>query len=119
MQRNRFPARDTLDSYRHSFETCITTAEAIWGGWAFKRPYRDQVLSGLYDAQMIALLEIGFNKHEALIRRRDEVKVATDSLFQDSFFDEAVRLGTNTPARLKARITLMARTLTEFAKEST
>jgi hypothetical protein len=117
MQRNRFPARETLESYRHNFQTCITTAEAIWRGWAFKRPYRDQVLSGLYDAQMIALLQIGFNKHDVLIRRRDEVTVATDALFQDSVFDEAVRLGTNTPARLRTRIITMTRTLRGFTRE--
>jgi hypothetical protein len=115
MQKNRFPSESALESYRNSFLTCITTAEAIWGGWAFKRPGRDQVLAGLYDAQMVALFELGRARHERLIRRRNEVVTETNSLFDNPRFDEAVRLGTNTPARLRERVTVMLKTLERIA----
>jgi hypothetical protein len=118
MQKNRFPNSDTLESYRHKFVSSITTAEAIWGVWAFKRPGRDQVLAGLYDAQMVALTMIRSSAHEVLIRRRDAVVQQTNSLFNNPKFDEAVRLGTNTPARLRERITAMLSTLERIVKES-
>ncbi len=115
MLRNRFSSRESLDSYRSSFNTCIAAAEAVWGGWAFKRPGRDQVLAGLYDSQMVALAELGAARHQSLIRQRTEVQDATDALFDDQRFDEAVRLGTNTPARLRTRVRMMLQTLEQFA----
>lgn len=112
MQENRFPSSHALEKYRQNYLSSITTAEAIWRTHAFKRPGRDQVLAGLYDAQMVALSEIDPAHHEVLIRRRDTVVTATDSLFSDHpRFDEAVRIGTNTPARLRDRITTMMRAL--------
>lgn len=116
MQKNRFPEPDVLDSYRSKFMASITVAEAIWGDWAFKRPGRDQTLAGLYDAQMVALAELNRGNHELLIRRRDEVVLKANKLFEDSRFDEAVRLGTNTPNRLKDRVTTMLRTLRDVVE---
>ena len=118
MQQNRFPASSALDMYRHKFMRSITSAEAIWGDWAFKRPGRDQALAGLYDAQMVALSELDGANHEVLIRQRDEVATKTGALFEDKRFDEAVRIGTNTPARLRERIETMIRTLQSVARES-
>jgi hypothetical protein len=114
MIEHQFAPRDTLDNYRDTFDTCIAAAEAIWGNWAFKRPGRDQALAGLYDSQMVALAEIGTGDHPTLIRRRAEVAQATDALFKVPRFDEAVRLGTNTPARLRARVRMMIDTLRRF-----
>ena len=56
--------------------------------------------------------------HEVLIRRRNMVVHRADSLFENERFDEAVRLGTNTPARLRERITEMLRTLLQVVQES-
>ena len=118
MQKNRFPQPDALEGYRHKFVSSIRAAEAIWGTRAFKRPGRDQVLAGLYDAQMVALSMMRSSMHEVLIRRRDMVVHRADSLFENERFDEAVRLGTNTPARLRERITEMLRTLSQVVQES-
>jgi hypothetical protein len=118
MQTNRFPTNDALDSYRSSFNSTISTAEAIWGPRAFKRPGRDQVLAGLYDSQMVALSQIALAHRQNLVRQRADVRRATDALFNDEGFDEAVRLGTNTPARLRTRVTMMMRTLQQFAGHS-
>lgn len=116
MRQNRFPSAGTLGTYEHRFTSCITTAEAVWGDWAFKRPDRDQVIAGLYDAQMVALSELSEMDHEVLIRRRDAVISSTAELFSDSNFDEAVRLGTNTPARLRERVETMLQTLRSNAE---
>jgi hypothetical protein len=118
MIENQFAARDILDNYRDIFVTSISTAEAIWGNSAFKRPGRDQALAGLYDSQMVALAEIGSEGHTTLIRRRAEVTRATDALFEVAQFDEAVRLGTNTPARLRTRVGMMIDTLRRFTGKS-
>jgi hypothetical protein len=115
MQQNRFPPPSALDLYHGKFRACITAAEAIWGSWAFKRLGRDQVIAGLYDAQMVALSELNESHHEVLIRLRDRVMTETFALFEDGRFDEAVRLGTNTPARLRERIETMLRTLRSIA----
>jgi hypothetical protein len=115
MQKNRFPSNEMLEVCRHKFVASITAAEAIWRGWAFKRPGRDQSLAGLYDAQMVALSELSSQEHEILIRRRDAAVKQTAALFEDAQFDEAVRIGTNTPARLKDRIRAMITTLRKVA----
>jgi len=92
-----------LDRLHHRFSRCIETAEAVWGNNAFKRPGRDQALTGLYDAQMIALAQVENELHPDVVRTRNKVIVATNRLFDDPEFDEATRRATNTPARLRYR----------------
>ena len=58
MWTNRFMDDNELAKLERSFNRCITTAEAVWGTFAYKRPGRDQALAGLFDAQMIALSEL-------------------------------------------------------------
>ena len=118
MLKNRFPSNDTLEACRHRFMSSITAAEAIWREWAFKRLGRDQTLAGLYDAQMVALAELDSTTREILIRERETVARETNSLFEDEHFDEAVRIGTNTPTRLRERITVMMETLRRVAANS-
>lgn len=118
MNKHRFPSKRELEQYRHGFDSCITAAEAIWQDWAFKRPGRDQVLAGLYDAQMVALSGLSRSAIEVLIRRRDAVVRATNSLFEGTRFDEAVRLGTNTPARLRDRVRAMRTALEIIAGDA-
>jgi hypothetical protein len=117
MVHHRFPTSEEMQSFKQQFESCIETAEAIWGVRAFKRPGRDQALAGLYDAQMVALSELGAAKHDVLIRRRREVAAATDRLFNNSEFDEAVRIGTNTPGRLISRVQTMTQELKKYLKD--
>lgn len=107
MLQQRFAESDDIDRLGRSFGECITTAEAVWGKDAFKRPGRDQTLAGVYDAQMIALNELDHATHEVLIRDRRKVKQETNKLFDNRVFDEAARLGTNTPARLRTRIEML------------
>jgi hypothetical protein len=103
MIQNRFADQAELDRWRGLFSRCIHSAEAIWGESAFKRPGRDQALAGLFDAEMIALAESDPSVHTELVRKRSTVRRRVEKLFDDVEFDEAVRRGTNTPARLKHR----------------
>jgi len=118
MLKNRFASNDALDAYRHKFMSSITAAEAIWRERAFKRPGRDQALAGLFDAQMVALAELDSTTREVLIRERDTVVRESNLLFEDARFDEAVRIGTNTPTRLRERITVLMEALRRAAANS-
>ncbi|NJC11909.1 hypothetical protein F4558_001735 [Micromonospora profundi] len=111
MLKHRFAEQGALYNLHSAFVASMTAAEAIWGNEAFKRPGRDQALAGMYDAQMIALNEIGHGKHNQLIRRRDDIRKRTAKLFDDKAFDEAVRIGTNTPARLRKRVEMLLEVL--------
>ena len=116
MWTNRFGPPADLTTLGRRFKTSIEAAEAIWGVQAFKRPGRDQALAGLYDAQMVALSEFSTKALSALVNKRQEAVVATGALFDDPEFDEAVRRGTNTPARLRYRTERMLGVLQEIAE---
>ena len=117
MWERRFPDASLLSVLERRFVTCIESAEAIWGGNAFKRPGRDQALAGLYDAQMIALSELPQETHRVLIQHRQTVVREAAGLFDDDpEFDESVRRATNTPARLRYRTQTMLETLRETAE---
>ncbi|WP_165971362.1 DUF262 domain-containing protein [Microbacterium oleivorans] len=104
MARQRFADPSVLKAYREKFERSIRVAEAIWGPEAFKWPGRDQALTGLYDAVMIAITELSPRAVAALLAHPETVRQAVDSLFRDVDFDVATRQGTNTPGRLRYRV---------------
>ncbi len=90
------------------FSTSIDRVHAIWGEQSFQRwdgkAWRQQALAGMYDAQMMAVSELTDAKFETAKSRKGAIKSATKKLFEDdSEFEEAVRLGTNTPARIRLR----------------
>lgn len=104
MADNRHASAAELSRLQDRFENAVTVAEAIWGNAAFKWPARDQALAGLFDAQMVAIAELGAAKQRDLIAAAPTIRQRVDALFGDDEFAEAVRLGTNTPGRLRSRI---------------
>jgi hypothetical protein len=108
MVRNRDAGEDRIARFRRQFETAIHSCEAIWGRAAFKRPagatWRDQLLTGMYDAEMVAVCLITEEERAVAIEKSADIREATRTLFDDPDFDTAVRLGTNTPARIVYRI---------------
>lgn len=90
------------------FRSTISRVEAIWGEHAFQRwdgeQWRRQTLAGLYDAQMIACDQIDDHMYNVLRQRHERVISETQALFDESSFEEAVRLGTNTPSRMIHRV---------------
>lgn len=90
------------------FNRAISACESIWGNLAFKRydgvQWRDQMLGAIYDAQMVAIDMMTDRDLARLARSSAEVIEATEILFGDSEFDSAVRLGTNTPSRVRLRV---------------
>lgn len=102
-----------------TFAEAISRVEQIWGERAFQRwdgtQWRQQALAGLYDAQMIACNQVENHTFEVLRQIRENVVAATKDLFEDSEFEEAVRLGTNTPSRMIYRVQSTLRCLKELA----
>ena len=110
MKQNQHAKSGLINKFRFSFEESINRCQRIWGGDSFKRPSgrsstRDQFLSGLYDAQMLAVSTIDQKTFLKSVRKNELVMESTRRLFmEDSQFDEAVRRSTNTPSRLRYRV---------------
>jgi len=104
MADNRTPSPSEIQRLRRMFEGAMSVAEAVWGSDAFKWPGRDQALAGLFDAQMIAIAELGASRPRELIAQAAAIRASTDALFDEPEFEEAVRRATNTPSRLRYRV---------------
>lgn len=115
MKENRFAEPGQLRRFREAFNQSIEIVERVWGEDAFKRPGRNQALAGMFDAQMIAANELGTLRGGDLSGRVDDIREATQALFNDSEFEEAVRQGTNTPSRLRLRTQRVLEMLSDFA----
>lgn len=93
------------------FLEALNRCEALWGDNAFRRPdgngWRDQTLAGMYDAQMIAAFTVEHPVVEKAKQNASGVLNATKALFSEEEFDKSVRTGTNTPQRIRYRITKM------------
>ena len=95
-------------TFHRSLEAC----EKVFGRNAFKRPerggWRDQAIAGVYDAEMVAFAEISDGELLTAARRRKSVIDSVVSLFQENEdFDQATRQATNTPRRVRYRVTKM------------
>lgn len=108
MLRNTYMEEGEADRLMATFVSTISRVESIWGDRAFRRwdgtQWRRQTLAGLYDAQMIACNQISDPSLDKLARNRSRVIAVTRKLFDDPAFEEAVRLGTNTPSRMIYRV---------------
>lgn len=103
---NAGPAK--LDEFSSAFNIAMETCQSIWGIQAFKRPvgngWRDQLLAGMYDAEMVAVDSVDSSVRRKATAERHRVKSETRRLFDDQLFEQAVRQGTNTPSRVMYRI---------------
>lgn len=112
MGRHRFAAPDEILRAEKLFAESIDAAQEIWGESAFKRPGRNQVLAGLFDAEMVALASMKASSIESAKSRRMEIRDKTERLFaENSRFEQSVKQATNTPERLKYRIEAMLEVL--------
>lgn len=119
MLRHSHVNADEAEKIVSGFRTSISRVEEIWGDHAFERwdgdRWRRQALAGLYDAQMISAGELNERSFEALRGKTSDVLEDTKRLFEDRAFEEAVRLGTNTPARMKYRVSKTLESLNKLA----
>lgn len=102
-----------IAEFGQRFERSLNWAEKLWGVHAFQRhdgiQWRDQMIGGVFDAQMVAIDTLTDSQLSQL--RPREVLDQTQRLFRDPEFDTAVRLSTNTSARVRYRIQKMTELL--------
>jgi hypothetical protein len=98
MERHGQASKHEIEEHKKSFARSL----------AFKRPdgpgWRDQMLAGMYDAQMVAVSQADDKRISNLTRKRDEIIAGTRGLFKDPEFDAAVRVATNTATRVLYRV---------------
>jgi hypothetical protein len=104
-----------ISDFKREFKSAIAYTHELWGDVAFQRwdgqKWRQQALAGLFDAQMIGPLLVSETELKKALGKRAQVVEKTKKLFANPEFEEAVRIGTNTPARLRHRISEIRRML--------
>jgi hypothetical protein len=103
---------DHVSNYRSSFLRALEGCKNIWGNHAFQKPtsdgWRDQLLSPLYDAQMVAVSMLDDRTLEVLQQRRNNVTAMTRDIFESNAnFVKSISHATNSPHAIKSRISLM------------
>jgi hypothetical protein len=104
---------EEIDQLRKRFDRAIQYAEGIWEDKAFQRPdngtWRNQFISGMYDAQMVAVDELEDQVLEDARDKNDKVIERTKKIYrEDPMFEKSVRRATNTKKRIRYRISTMA-----------
>jgi len=116
---NRSVSSDEAKALVAPFHSAIERTDQLWGDVAFQRwdgeRWRQQALAGLFDAEMISCAMLTNQQVSALANKRPKIIAKTKQLFNNAVFEEAVRLGTNTPSRLKIRVSEMYDMLSELA----
>lgn len=112
-------SKNVAESIVLQFQSAIERVEKLWGTHSFQRwdsdRWRQQTLAGLFDAQMIAVSELSDAQFQSLIGRENEILERTKELFADKVFEESVRIATNTPSRMKHRVTKILEMLEDMA----
>lgn len=109
MAENAHASKEKLDNYSKRFQRALSGCESLWGAHAFQRPapndgWRDQLLNGVYDAQMVAVDQLSDADLASLSAKSEQVQDSMRHLFEVRDFDRAAREATNTPSRVKYRI---------------
>ena len=119
MMENQSIDMGLAEKYASDFRVALSRVSELWGDHAFQRwdgeRWRNQALAGLYDAQMIASFELSDAEFRSLRNRSRDILSETKSLFKINEFEEAVRLGTNTPSRMKYRVEKIMSILKDLA----
>jgi hypothetical protein len=119
MRDNRSPDGLSLDRYRLVFNNTIRVCQEIWGDHAFERPqgragWRNQMISPLYDAQMVSVATLSFSEQAEAIRNRTEVILRTRDMFDDEEFVKSVTRATNNAGSIRKRISSFNSLFTEM-----
>lgn len=109
---------EKLKSFEKRFNRSLNACEEVWGEHAFHRwdpgqeQWRNQLIGGMYDAQMVAIGLLNEEELNTVKFKKEIVLEKTKSLFaEDLDFVESVRIGTNTPKKLRYRIDVVYKML--------
>jgi hypothetical protein len=121
MLRNHDIGISRVEEHTYRFHRAIDACQMIWGDRAFRRydgrQWRDQMIGGVYDAEMVAIDLVPDEVVSFAIDHRRDVMTGTAALFEDRQFDASVRLSTNTSTRVRLRITRVADLLQNLASK--
>ncbi len=102
---------EKINSLRNIFVDSLEICEAIWGDDSFKRPdgdvYRNQILQGLYDVQLVPFSFFQDQKALILSKKQKIRDSFSEALLTDNVFQEAIRQFTSNPVRVQYRISKM------------
>lgn len=122
MDEHRNPSTDFLERKSKQFTQAVSACEQIFGANAFQRSergqWRNQTLSGLYDAQMVAVSTFSLSELSAMVSVRERLMEEYVRLFDDEEFNSAIRTGTNTPTRLEYRIERTIECLSKYTSKN-
>ncbi|MEV4519213.1 DUF262 domain-containing protein [Micromonospora tulbaghiae] len=111
MQEHMNARQANLGELGDSFLRSLNACEELWGSHAFKRPdrgaWRDQALAGMYDSQMVAVSLLDDDTIGRLANKGDAAIEKVRVLFEDAAFEDAVRVATNTPSKVRYRVAQM------------
>lgn len=100
---------DMVAPFREDFMRALGYCQALWGRHAFHKPtpggWREQLISPLYDAQMVAVALMPDLTLDDLVQRQEDVVAATRQLFDDDDeFVKSVSQSTNNSASIRRRV---------------
>ncbi len=117
--KNQNLSKPKLSNAKKRFVSALDRCHVLWGDHAFKRydsqAYRDQFMSAIYDAQMVAAAELSESRFQAIKKKRSALSHATLNLFKDEKFVDSVRVSTNSPSKVNYRITKVKDMLAKLA----
>lgn len=119
VEMDRFLSRNresNTEEFKEMFQVAIGRCEELWGDTAFQKPangtWREQLISPLYDAQMVAVSILNDDEIESLRIHRDEIVNGTRRLFEeDDDFVKSVSQSTNNPNSIYRRVTVIVEML--------
>ncbi len=116
MKEHQHKNKDFVDNLHKQFDTSIKCCKAVWGDNAFKRytngQWRNLVLAGMYDAQMLGVSMLGNVERKRAIQNKENIIAKTvDLLKNDEQFENSVRQFTSNPERVRYRIDTMVKAL--------
>ena len=118
MLHHKDSSKTIVNGLEEDFLEAIERTHKLWGDVAFQRwdgqRWRQQALAGLFDAQMIAAASLTPKQLSKASAQQVDVIEKTRELLEIPEFEEAVRLGTNTPSRLRLRVSKIKDMLSSF-----
>jgi len=107
----------TTEKFHNDFTRAIGSCISIWGDYAFQKPinngWREQLISPLYDAEMVAVSLLSDQEIGVLQNKRNEVIDRTRILFEtDHDFIKSITQATNNSSSVERRV----RTIFEMLK---
>lgn len=100
------------DEFKQIFLTAINRCEVLWGDVSFQKlsngVWREQLISPLYDAQMVAASLLNEDELNELRNHQLQIVDATKTLFEENHeFVKSVSQSTNNPASIKKRVSVI------------